>query len=147
MGAGLRRSIERGVATFARSANGGMILTAGNWGIEHRDLIIELAARHRLPAVYPYRLHVTAGGLTESSRRTHLPLMPYFEQGKSGGVAARRATVSMSAACQRLEPSGAERPHPIKISTKISIVRPGTKLCSSRALFYSKDGELPSASR
>jgi putative ABC transport system substrate-binding protein len=55
--------IERGVAAFARSGNGGMILTAGNWGIEHRDLIIALAARHRLPAVYPYRLHVAAGGL------------------------------------------------------------------------------------
>jgi putative ABC transport system substrate-binding protein len=55
--------IERGVSAFARSANGGLILTAGNWGIEHRELIVALAARHRLPAVYPYRLHVTAGGL------------------------------------------------------------------------------------
>jgi hypothetical protein len=135
MGAGLRRSIERGVATFARSANGGMILTTGNWGSEHRDLIIELAARHRLPAVYPYCLHVTVGGLTQSSRRTHLPLMPYFEQGKSGGVAARRATVSMSAACQRLNHLVQKGHTRLKFRPRFSIVRPGTKLCSSRALF------------
>jgi putative ABC transport system substrate-binding protein len=55
--------IERGVTAFARSANGGLILTAGNWAIENGDLIVAAAARHRLPAIYPYRLHVAAGGL------------------------------------------------------------------------------------
>jgi putative tryptophan/tyrosine transport system substrate-binding protein len=47
--------IERSIPEFARAANGGLILTAGTLGIRHRDLIVRLAARHRLPAVYPYR--------------------------------------------------------------------------------------------
>ena len=40
-----------------------MILAASGLAFRHRDRIITLAARHRLPAVYPYRLHVTGGGL------------------------------------------------------------------------------------
>jgi putative tryptophan/tyrosine transport system substrate-binding protein len=55
--------IERAIAAFARSPNGGLILTGSAMGIVHRDLIVKLAARHRLPAVYPGRFHVTAGGL------------------------------------------------------------------------------------
>ena len=55
--------IERAIAAFARSPNGGLILTGSAMGIVHRDLIVTLAARHRLPAVYPGRFHVTAGGL------------------------------------------------------------------------------------
>jgi putative ABC transport system substrate-binding protein len=55
--------IERGVAAFARSSNGGLILTGGNRAILHRDLIITLAARHKLPAVYADRFFVAAGGL------------------------------------------------------------------------------------
>jgi ABC-type uncharacterized transport system substrate-binding protein len=55
--------IERGVAAFAREANGGLIVVGGGFAIIHRALIITLAARHRLPAVYPYRLYVTGGGL------------------------------------------------------------------------------------
>jgi putative tryptophan/tyrosine transport system substrate-binding protein len=46
--------IERGVAAFARSANGGLIVTAGGTGFR-RDLIIRLASRYKLPAVYPFR--------------------------------------------------------------------------------------------
>ena len=68
--------IERGVAAFARGANGGLIVTAGALSLVHRDLIIALAARHRLPAVYPYRIFVASGGLmsygtdsTDSYRR------------------------------------------------------------------------------
>jgi putative ABC transport system substrate-binding protein len=57
-----RTEIERAVAAFARSANGGLIVTSGGTGF-HRDLIVPLAARHRLPAVYPYRYYVTDGGL------------------------------------------------------------------------------------
>jgi len=55
--------IERAVAAFARSANDGLILTAGALSTVHRDLIIALAARHKLPAVYYERSFVAAGGL------------------------------------------------------------------------------------
>ena len=55
--------IERAIAAFARSPNGGLIVTGSAMGIVHRDLIVTLAARHRLPAVYPGRFYVTAGGL------------------------------------------------------------------------------------
>ena len=55
--------IERAVAAFARSSNGGLIVTASPAATLHRDLIVTLAARHRLPAVYPFRYFVTAGGL------------------------------------------------------------------------------------
>jgi ABC-type uncharacterized transport system substrate-binding protein len=55
--------IDRAIAAFARSPNGGLIVTAGSSAYVHRDLIITLAARHRLPAVYPVRYFVTSGGL------------------------------------------------------------------------------------
>jgi putative ABC transport system substrate-binding protein len=55
--------IERAVAAFARSSNGGLIVTGSALTTFHRDLIVSLAARHRLPAVYPRRLFVVSGGL------------------------------------------------------------------------------------
>ncbi len=55
--------IERAVTAFARSGNGGLIVTPSPVATRHRDLIITLAARHRLPAVYAWRYFVTAGGL------------------------------------------------------------------------------------
>ena len=55
--------IERAVTAFARISNGGLIVLSGGTGIFHRDLIIMLAARHRLPTVYPARYFVTGGGL------------------------------------------------------------------------------------
>jgi ABC-type uncharacterized transport system substrate-binding protein len=55
--------IERDVATFARSTNGGLIVTASTLAVVHRELIVTLAARHRLPAVYFLRPFVTGGGL------------------------------------------------------------------------------------
>jgi putative tryptophan/tyrosine transport system substrate-binding protein len=54
---------ERGTATFAHSSNGGPIVTASALALLHRDLIITLAARHKLPAVYYRREFVAAGGL------------------------------------------------------------------------------------
>ncbi len=55
--------IERAIATFARSSNGGQIVTGGGATQLHRDLIITLAARHKLPAVYNERTFAAGGGL------------------------------------------------------------------------------------
>jgi ABC-type uncharacterized transport system substrate-binding protein len=54
--------IERGVAGFARTPNGGVIVTGSPLSGVHRDLIIALAARHQLPAVYGFRFFASAGG-------------------------------------------------------------------------------------
>jgi putative tryptophan/tyrosine transport system substrate-binding protein len=55
--------IERVVTAFARSSNGGLIVTGSTLATVHRELITTLAARYRLPAVYPQRSFVTVGGL------------------------------------------------------------------------------------
>src|SRR5436190_7780981 len=55
--------IERAVAAFAQPSNGGLIVTAGASATLHRELIIKLAARHKLPAVYYERFFIAAGGL------------------------------------------------------------------------------------
>jgi putative tryptophan/tyrosine transport system substrate-binding protein len=55
--------MQRAVTAFARSPNGGLVVTAGAPTTVHRATIVALAARYRLPAVYPFRFHITAGGL------------------------------------------------------------------------------------
>jgi putative ABC transport system substrate-binding protein len=55
--------IERAVTAFAHGSNGGLIVTASVLANVHRDLLITLAARHRMPAVYSDRVFVTGGGL------------------------------------------------------------------------------------
>jgi putative tryptophan/tyrosine transport system substrate-binding protein len=55
--------IERAITTIARGRDSGLIVTASGSAILHRELIIALAARHRLLAVYPYRFFVIGGGL------------------------------------------------------------------------------------
>jgi putative ABC transport system substrate-binding protein len=55
--------IERAITAFAQSANGGLIVTGSPWAVSHRGLIVALAARHRLPAVYFQRPFVAGGGL------------------------------------------------------------------------------------
>ena len=55
--------IERAVASFSRLPNGGLILTASAPSVVHRELIVDLAARYNLPAVYYRRSFVTGGGL------------------------------------------------------------------------------------
>jgi putative ABC transport system substrate-binding protein len=55
--------IESAVSAFARSPNGGLIVTAGGGTLRHGNLIISLAARHKLPAVYTERSFVAGGGL------------------------------------------------------------------------------------
>ena len=56
-------AIERGVAAFAQGSDRGLIVAANPGAIVHADLIVALAARNRLPAVYPYRFFATRGGL------------------------------------------------------------------------------------
>src|SRR5262249_17951780 len=55
--------IERGVGAFARASNGGLIVTAIPLTAVHRALIVTLAAKHRLPAVYPFPFFAVSGGL------------------------------------------------------------------------------------
>jgi putative ABC transport system substrate-binding protein len=55
--------IERAIAAFAHAPNGGLVVTSSAAAELHRNLIITLAARHRLPAVYPFRYFPTGGGL------------------------------------------------------------------------------------
>jgi len=64
--------IERNVAAFARSGNGGVIVTPGG-AAAHRGLIISLAARYKLPAVYPYRYYPVDGGLISYGPNTNDP--------------------------------------------------------------------------
>jgi putative ABC transport system substrate-binding protein len=62
--------MERAVAAFARGANDGMIVVGSVAATLHRDLIISLAGRHRLPTVYPTRLFATDGGLISYGAHT-----------------------------------------------------------------------------
>jgi ABC-type uncharacterized transport system substrate-binding protein len=55
--------IERGIEALSRMPNGGLLLPTDGTTVVHRDLVIALAARHSLPAVYALRFFVTAGGL------------------------------------------------------------------------------------
>jgi putative ABC transport system substrate-binding protein len=57
------REIEQPITAFAHQENGGMIVVATAANIVHRDLIISLASRYRLPAIYPFRFFSEAGGL------------------------------------------------------------------------------------
>jgi putative ABC transport system substrate-binding protein len=65
--------IERAMAAFARSGNGGVIVTTGGTAA-HRKLIIGLAARHKFPSVYPYRYYAVDGGLISYGPNTHDPV-------------------------------------------------------------------------
>ena len=63
VGTGSAGEIERGLTAFARAPNGGVVVTLSAPAQAHRALIAGLAARHKLPAVYPFRMFATAGGL------------------------------------------------------------------------------------
>ena len=64
--------IERNVAAFAHSGNGGVIVTPGG-AAAHRGLIISLAARYKMPSVYPYRYYAVDGGLISYGPNTNDP--------------------------------------------------------------------------
>ena len=66
-----RGEIERAITAFAHAPNGGLIVTASGLAIIHRELIVTLAARHKLPAVYYYRFFVTDGGLVSYGPDPH----------------------------------------------------------------------------
>jgi putative ABC transport system substrate-binding protein len=55
--------LERAVTAFSQQSNAGLIVLPGASTASHRDLIVALAARNRLPAVYPFRYYATSGGL------------------------------------------------------------------------------------
>ena len=55
--------IEPAVAEFARHSHGGLVILSDPFIVTHRVLVMGLAARHRLPAIYPFRYFATAGGL------------------------------------------------------------------------------------
>jgi ABC-type uncharacterized transport system substrate-binding protein len=63
VGVGDAGAMERAVVAFARSPNGGLIVTASTLAVIHRELITRLAAEHRLPAVYHSSYYTTSGGL------------------------------------------------------------------------------------
>ena len=65
--------IKQGVNAFARMPSGGMIVTVGGTAV-HRRAIIDVAARHKLPAVYPYRYYVQDGGLISYGPSTYDPI-------------------------------------------------------------------------
>ena len=75
--------IERRFAAFANSANGGVIATASALAVVHRDLLVALASRHRLPAIYHRKVFVVAGGLISYGPN----LIDQF--GHAGGYAGR----------------------------------------------------------
>jgi putative ABC transport system substrate-binding protein len=56
-------AIERDIAAFARGPNGGLVVTASPFGANHPDAVTAMAARYKLPAVYPWRYFIIAGGL------------------------------------------------------------------------------------
>ena len=63
VGVGTADEIERTIVAFARDPDGAMIVTVSPAALRYRELIITLAARHKLPAIYPYRFFATDGGL------------------------------------------------------------------------------------
>ena len=113
------REIDRAVTAFARGLNGGLIVTAAPSAAIHRDAIIALAVRHRLPAVYPYRFFVAAGGysrtaqirwtntaaqpaiLTVYSRGPNLAIFPSKHQLSSSWSSTSRPLRTSASPCRR----------------------------------------------
>ena len=91
--------VERAVDAFAREPNSGLIVLASPFTAAHRDLLIELAARHHLPCVYPYRYFATSGGLTSYGidnhdlyRRAASYVDRILRGGKPGDLPVQQAT-------------------------------------------------------
>jgi len=63
--------IERSITAFLRKRDGGLVVTGGSGSVIHRDLIVALAARHKLPTIYWERLFATGGGLVSYGPNIH----------------------------------------------------------------------------
>ena len=63
-------AIERNMALLAREPNGGLIVLPSPLALVHREMIVKLAAQHRLPTVYPFRYFVSSGGLMSYGANT-----------------------------------------------------------------------------
>jgi putative tryptophan/tyrosine transport system substrate-binding protein len=99
--------IERAITAFAREPNGGLIVTGSSLATAHRDLIIALAARYRLPAVYPQRYYVTGGGLISYGPDTVDPF--------------RRAAVYVDRILKGEKPADLPVQAPVKYETAINL--------------------------
>jgi putative tryptophan/tyrosine transport system substrate-binding protein len=99
--------IERAITAFAREPNGGLIVTGSALAAAHRDVIIALAARYRLPAVYPQRFYVTGGGLISYGPDTVDPF--------------RRAAVYVDRILKGEQPGDLPVQAPVKYETAINI--------------------------
>ena len=89
--------IERAVTAFARSPNSGLVVTASALSALHRELIIALAARHKLPAVYYRRYFVTSGGLISYG----YDLVDQFRRAPATSIASSRARSRPTCRCRR----------------------------------------------
>ena len=65
--------IQRGITTFARGSNRGLVVTAGPAAATYRDLLVELAAQHDLPTIYPFKFYLGGGGLISYGPDTIAP--------------------------------------------------------------------------
>jgi putative ABC transport system substrate-binding protein len=100
-------AIERGVAAFARSPNGGLVVTAGAWTSVFRDRIVALAAAHKLPAIYFERAFVNSGGLISYG---HDQLDPF-----------RRAAVYVDLILKGMKPPELPVQYPTKYETVLNM--------------------------
>jgi len=103
--------IDRGVTAFAHSPNGGLIVPGSALATRHRDLIITLAARHKLPALYFDRAFVAAGGLM-SYGPVQIDLY-------------RQAASYVDRILKGEKPADLPVPHPTKYELVINLQRPG----------------------
>ena len=99
IGLGNAGEIERTITTFASQPGGGLVVTTAASAQIHRDLIIRLAAKNRLPAIYPYRLFVRSGGLmaygpdvTANDRRAAAYVDLIFKGEKPGDLPVQAPT-------------------------------------------------------
>jgi hypothetical protein len=89
--------IERAVTAFARSSNGGLIVTSSPSAVVHRDLITTLAARHKLPSVYFERIFVTGGGLMSYGAN----LLDQYRLAAATSIASSRVRSRPTFRCKR----------------------------------------------